>query len=166
MTLRSLATNLMTSGVLLAGLTVAPSAFSQTPPPFQMHAAAHTQETRNRDVVTRLYFHFFNQHDLAYASKVISEDFIQHNPNIGTGRQPLVDAIQSLFQVFPQARWNLAHMGAEGDLVWVQVHQTSGPDDRGNEIMDIYRLKDGIIVEHWDAGVPVSATPANANTQF
>ncbi len=78
----------------------------------------------------------------------------------------MVGLIQFFTQQFPAVTWNIDHIAAGGDLVWLQVKVTTGPNDPGTEIMDIYRVKNGIIVEHGDAGEPVSTTPANTNTQF
>jgi len=55
---------------------------------------------------------------------------------------------------------------AEGDLVVIHNHLTLGSGDRGLAGFDLFRLRDGKIVEHWDARQPVPEKPANANTMF
>ncbi len=154
-------------GVLLIGVTSARVGATQDlgKEPF-IRAAERVREAENQAVIVRLYFQFFNNHDASYANQVISKDFIQHNPTIPTGRAPFVGFLQSLFQQYPDSHWNVDRIAAGGDLVWVQTHQTNNLQDAGAEIMDIYRLKDGIIVEHWDAFEAVSSAPLNANTQF
>ncbi len=153
--------------LVLTGLFATKNSHAQSPSaPSEARAAESVVESQNRDLIVRLYFQFFNTHDITFAEKVISPTFIQHNPTIPTGRQALIDVIQGFVQGFPGVNWNIDHISAGGDLVWLQVHVTTGPHDPGTEIMDIYRIRDGIIVEHWDAGEAVSTTPANTNTQF
>ena len=55
---------------------------------------------------------------------------------------------------------------AHGDLVWLHVHSTNGPKDRCQAVLDVFRLKDGRIVEHWDVTQDVPAEAANKNTMF
>jgi predicted SnoaL-like aldol condensation-catalyzing enzyme len=39
-------------------------------------------------------------------------------------------------------------------------------EDRGTSVVDIFRVEDGKVVEHWDIIQPVPESPANANTMF
>jgi predicted SnoaL-like aldol condensation-catalyzing enzyme len=66
----------------------------------------------------------------------------------------------------PAARAEIVRVVAEGDLVVIHNHITSGPGDRGLAGFDLFRLRDGKIVEHWDARQPVPERPANSNTMF
>ena len=58
-------------------------------------------------------------------------------------------------------------MIAEGDPVAIHSHYRTGPGDRGQSVVDIFRVRaDGKIVEHWDVVQDVPETSANDNTMF
>jgi predicted SnoaL-like aldol condensation-catalyzing enzyme len=55
---------------------------------------------------------------------------------------------------------------AEGDLVAVHSHYVDAPGERGRAVLDLFRVRDGKIVEHWDAAQDVPESSANGNTMF
>jgi hypothetical protein len=57
-------------------------------------------------------------------------------------------------------------MVAEGDLVVVHSHLTLKPGDRGSAVVDIFRIENGKIAEHWDVLQEVPEKSANHNTMF
>ena len=48
-------------------------------------------------LVVQFYDQFFNKHDVAHAAEVISEDYIQHNPDVPDGKKPFVDYFTKFF---------------------------------------------------------------------
>ncbi|RVV97314.1 hypothetical protein EKE94_14985 [Mesobaculum littorinae] len=122
-------------------------------------------EEANRRLVVEFYDRFFNAHEIE-AADVIAEDYIQHNPAVPDGRTPLVSFFTDVFADNPDARAEIVRSAADGDLVWLHVHSTNGPEDRGAAVVDIFRVEDGLIVEHWDVVQPVPEEAANDNTMF
>ena len=173
-------------GVSLAALTaLAAPAFAQTPnasprpsaqprpapttptPTPTPHAARNlAQEEANRRLVTAFYDGVFNRHDVARASEVVADSYIQHNPGVPTGKAPFVDYFTGYFRDHPQARSRIVHSATDGDLVFLHVHSTETPADRGRAIVDIFRVTNGKITEHWDVVQPVPEPTANTNTMF
>ncbi len=49
----------------------------------------------------------------------------------------------------------IARTLADGDLVMVHRRVTRASDPRGQAIIDLFRLRDGRIVEHWDVVQPI-----------
>ncbi|EKM6457108.1 nuclear transport factor 2 family protein [Cronobacter dublinensis] len=122
-------------------------------------------EEANRQRVITFYDRFFNQHDTA-AADVVADDYRQHNPDVPDGKAPFVNYFSGFFRDNPQSRAKVIRSAADGDLVWLQVHSTNGSHDRGQAVLDIFRVKDGKIVEHWDIIQDVPEKAANANTMF
>jgi predicted SnoaL-like aldol condensation-catalyzing enzyme len=54
----------------------------------------------------------------------------------------------------------------DGDYVILHVHAVREPGSRGNAIVDIFKLENGKVVEHWDVVQAIPETPANNNTMF
>ncbi|PDT34596.1 hypothetical protein CO671_20225 [Rhizobium sp. M10] len=122
-------------------------------------------EEANRKLVVEFYDRFFNSHDIEAASVVVDE-YRQHNPEVPDGKKPLVSFFTGFFKDNPQSKAKIVRSSADGDLVWLHVHATNGTDDRGQAIVDIFRVKDGKIVEHWDVIQAVPKEAANKNTMF
>ncbi|SDW50185.1 Predicted SnoaL-like aldol condensation-catalyzing enzyme [Tritonibacter mobilis] len=122
-------------------------------------------EEANRALVVEFYDQFFNEHNIA-ASDLIAEDYIQHNPNVPDGKAPLVSFFSGYFAENPESRARIVRSAADGDLVWLHVQSTNGEEDLGEAVVDIFRVEDGMIVEHWDVIQPVPSEAANSNTMF
>lgn len=145
--------------VVLAGVAAPSGAFAES-------ASRHLKvEEANRKLVVEFYDRFFNKHDIAAAS-VLADDYRQHNPQVPDGKKPLISFFSGFFKDNAQSKAEIVRSAADGDLVWLHVHATNGADDRGQAIVDIFRVKDGKIVEHWDVIQAVPNEAANKNTMF
>lgn len=124
-------------------------------------------EEANRQLVVSFYNQVFNEHDVAGASQVVADDYIQHNPTVATGKTAFVEFATGLLAANPGAHGRVIRSAAEGDLVWLHVHAGGNEDGTGGlAIIDIFRVEDGKIAEHWDVLQPVPAEAANKNTMF
>ncbi|RQR62382.1 hypothetical protein DIE19_11780 [Burkholderia sp. Bp9126] len=123
-------------------------------------------EEANRQLVLTFYDRVFNKHEVAEGATVLADDYKQHNPHVPDGKQPFVSYFTGAFKANPQAHARIVRSAADGDLVYLHVHSSVRPSDRGEAIVDIFRVKDGKIVEHWDVIQPVPEKSANANTMF
>jgi predicted SnoaL-like aldol condensation-catalyzing enzyme len=116
--------------------------------------------------VQRFYDVVFNQRRASAAVEFIREDYVQHSPYLADGREPFVDYFGTFLAEYPDSRIDVKRLVAEGDYVVVHSHFTRWPSDRGTAIVDIYRLEDGRLVEHWDVTEDVPERAANRNTVF
>ena len=55
---------------------------------------------------------------------------------------------------------------AEGDLVAVHSFIKPNPSALGTAFVDILRVEDGKLVEHWDEMQPIHSKSENRNTMF
>ncbi|SPJ33755.1 nuclear transport factor 2 family protein [Kushneria phyllosphaerae] len=124
------------------------------------------QEEANRELVVDFYNRFFNDHDTEKSAEVLAPDYIQHNPGVPDGRAPVVEYFSSYFKAHPDYKSEIMRSAADGDLVWLHVHSTESDKDQGEAVVDIFRVNDGKIVEHWDVIQPVPDKSANDNTMF
>ena len=79
---------------------------------------------------------------------------------------PFVNYFAAFFKTHPDAALDMVRVISEGDLVVVHSKFTTGPQDRGQAIIDIFRVADGKIVEHWDVIQAIPEQSANGNTMF
>jgi predicted SnoaL-like aldol condensation-catalyzing enzyme len=102
---------------------------------------------KNKAIVLEAFETLFNKRDYAAAERFWSPDYIQHSAHIAPGREGLFNLIKSLP---PTLKYEPGTIVAEGDFVMVHG-RFSGFGQPANWIAaDILRIKDGILVEHWD----------------
>ena len=123
-------------------------------------------EEANLKLVVQFYEQFFNKHEVAKAAEIVSEDYKQHNPEVPDGKKPFVDYFSQFFKETPQSKVRIVRTATSSDLVWLQVHSTNSASDRGQAVLDIFRVINGKIVEHWDIIQDVPAQAANENSMF
>jgi len=74
--------------------------------------------------------------------------------------------MEPYFTKNPTARSEIKRAVAEGDLVFLHVHAKSSETDRGMAVVDIFRVENGKVVEHWDVVQPIPEKANNSNTMF
>ncbi|RZG81775.1 polyketide cyclase [Acinetobacter venetianus] len=122
---------------------------------------------QNKKIVIDFYEGVFLKHQVkTYADQYIGDQYIQHNPNVPDGKAPFVNFFTQKFQNNPQAKNTIKRAIAEGNLVVLHVHSTENEQDRGRAIIDIFRVENGKIVEHWDVIQTIPEKSQNANTMF
>ena len=129
------------------------------------HAAEALAEA-NKKVVVAFYEAALGRLDAEAASQYLGPKYIQHNPNAPDGAEGLMGLIKFLKEKFPQRSISIKRVIAQGDLVVLHVHNKPAPEERGSAIIDIFRVENGKIVEHWDVIQPVPEAPKNNNTMF
>ena len=96
--------------------------------------------------------------------RFVAPQYIQHNPLLATGREAAVTFLAP--RITRESITDIKRVVAEGDLVVLHVHSRANLNDRGRAVIDIFRVADGKIVEHWDVIQPVPEKSVNTNTMF
>ena len=96
------------------------------------------------------------------AERLMTESYIQHNPNIASGRKAIIEFTQT--EAAQRARKSMVPAGepmlvAEGDfVVMILPREVPHPHKPGETYrtywFDMWRLEDGKAAEHWD-GAPL-----------
>lgn len=125
------------------------------------------QATSAKDLVTTFFELAFVQRDpVTAAGKYISaEKYIQHNPQGADGRQAFIDGFAAYITSSDYA-CEIKRVIAEDDLVVVHSHCKENEADRGAALIDIFKVENNLIVEHWDVEQAIPGASANSNTMF
>jgi predicted SnoaL-like aldol condensation-catalyzing enzyme len=130
---------------------------------------ADSREEANKKIVLDFYDKAINKKDFEAASVHLGDKYIQHNPLAADGPEGLKKFLEYAKQNIPDFRTEFKHVFADGDYVIVHAHARARPNDpadRGSAVMDIFRLENGKVVEHWDVVQPVPEKANNTNTMF
>ena len=145
---------------LLVAFTVAMAAFVSE------GRAADALGEANKKIVLAFYDAALVKKDADVAVSYLGARYVQHNPMAPDGPEGLRGLIKFLKERYPARTSDIKRVMADGDLVILHVHAKANPEDRGNAIVDIFRLENGKIVEHWDVIQAVPEKAANNNTMF
>jgi predicted SnoaL-like aldol condensation-catalyzing enzyme len=128
-------------------------------------AQASSPEANKRTVLD-FYEKGLNQMNFDAAAVHFGPRYIQHNPVAPDGIEGFKAFIAARKERFPNAKSEIKRAFADGDFVILHVHSKREPNERGVAIVDIFRLENGKIVEHWDVIQPVPETMAHGNGMF
>lgn len=117
----------------------------------------------NKSLIIRFYEQVYNGRQLGVLPDFVDENYIEHNPDMQSGRVALDGFLQGVFQHLPELRFSVARLVAEDNLVVAHTLMRKSDADRGTAIAEIFRLKNGKIVERWDVAAAVPEETRNGN---
>ncbi len=124
-----------------------------------------TQVEKNKQLAITAYQRIFGDLDSTGIDEFMSKDFIQHNPSTPDGQDGVKALVQMLIsQGVPKQKIEFKHVVADGDIVFLHSrYEMAGKEWR---FIDIYRVENDKLVEHWDAMMQMPEQRAHNNSMF
>ncbi|MEO6153188.1 MAG: nuclear transport factor 2 family protein [Croceibacterium sp.] len=107
-------------------------------------------EQANLALVLELFVQVLGPMDSAPVDRFIAPGYIQHSSLAEPGRAGLKRFLDTIRAKTPDAVHDVKRAFVDGDYVTVHYHVRRWPDDAGWAVIDIFRLENGLIAEHWD----------------
>jgi len=120
----------------------------------------------NKQLVLDFYEQIIGRKDFDAARPYMGRTYRQHAPYAADGPDGLRAWLKGFKDAFPNHRYEIKRVIAEGDYVMLHLHGTGGPNPHGESVIDIFRVEDGKVVEHWDIIQPIPDSADNANSMF
>ena len=106
-----------------------------------------TQEEANKALVLRAFETLFNKRDYEAAARYWSPNYVQHSAHIAPGRDGLFELIR---RAPASLRYEHGVILADKELVIVHGRFSGIGRPRSWIAVDIVRVVDGVLAEHWD----------------
>lgn len=149
---------------LLAGQVALPAAGQAST--VSVASKVARREAANKALVLSFNDQLFNKGNLAVIDQDTAVTYTEHNPTVEDGQAGLRNLVLYLQMVAPQSHTYVKRAIAEGDLVLLQSNAVPAPGVAGQSIIDIFRVANGKIVEHWDNIETVPDSTVNGHDLF
>lgn len=117
---------------------------------------------RNKEIIETLITTVFNNHDFSMLDEIMRDDYIQHNNEVPQGKVGFKTFFEQTFLSIPDFKYTTKQIVADGDIVMAFNTNTGSHTDKewlgqpasgkkiSFDVVDIFRVQDGLIAEHWD----------------
>jgi len=125
-------------------------------------------EELNKTLIQPIYSDVINGLNIGLISSIYAESYIQHNSEITSGINGLESYYTDMTTANPTHVATIKHMVADGDYVAVHWHYGDDAENDfvGTAWVDLYKVTDGKVVEHWDVSMGLRAKTESGNSVF
>jgi predicted SnoaL-like aldol condensation-catalyzing enzyme len=120
----------------------------------------------NKRLVLDFYDAIIGRKDFEAGRQYMGATYRQHAPYARDGHEGLRAFVEWFRTNFPLHRYEIRRVIAEGDFVMLHVHGMGGPNPHGEAVVDIFRVDNGKVVEHWDIIQSIPENADNPNGMF
>ena len=105
----------------------------------------------NKNIVVNFYHKVLGQGDVNFADTIIQDNYIQHSPTVKTGKEGFFEFLSVLkgLPKSPSQKPPFMRFICDGNFVAVHLSVEFMGQERA--VVDLFRIKDGMLAEHWDA---------------
>ncbi len=108
-------------------------------------------ENSNKQLIIDFYSKVFGQANEEFADSIIADNYIQHNPMVKTGKVGFMEFLAMMKQIPKPENPKKPFMRFISEGNFVTVHSQIEFMGKENAVIDLYRIENGLISEHWDA---------------
>ncbi|KAI8670214.1 hypothetical protein NCS55_00766500 [Fusarium keratoplasticum] len=110
--------------------------------------------------IIELHLVAFKYYDFERTRQLVDENYKQHSVFVGDGEESIIDMAKMMKQWAaknwsrpeePHIQMSIKRILVDEPYVIVHHHSRRWEGDTGNHVIDIYRLKDGRVAEHWES---------------
>jgi predicted SnoaL-like aldol condensation-catalyzing enzyme len=77
---------------------------------------------KNKELVIQLLNTAFNEKNVTAAAELLTDNYIQHNPMVPTGKDGFLQSVPGLYKMFPDLKMEIKRLFADGDYVVAHSH--------------------------------------------
>lgn len=153
--MRSLVRKVMTAAVALISVCSYSGAYASSKETCPNRTVA---EQRNLDAMMEFYFHVIHPLDIDRFKEFVAPTYIEHYPGLAGNLESLKKFFGDMKQKYPHGLSDerLVLATVDGDLVTLIVERNKTPiskESSGLLGVEIFRVKDGKQIEHWEEHV-------------
>jgi predicted SnoaL-like aldol condensation-catalyzing enzyme len=120
----------------------------------------------NKQLVLRFMNEFLTEHKFEVLDELLGPSYAQHNPAIDDSKEGLIGFFREFWKTHPVTIYDIKRIIAENDLVAIHYHWIVEHGIFERAIVDVFRIENGKLVEHWDVVQPMPGQSVNKHPMF